>query len=85
MKMKKMEHSEASDLFLNKNAVVVCQDNEGNNNLITLSWKSIGRLWSRPVITIAIKPSRYSHSIIENGVKEFTINFGGKVKCGLTN
>ena len=80
MKIENIDPSEASPLFMDKNAVVVCQDQEGNNNLITIAWKSIGQLWSKPIITIAIKTSRYSHEVIENGLKEFTINFGGKVK-----
>lgn len=59
--------------------VVVCQDARGKNNLITIGWKSIGILWGRHVITIAVHPDRYSHQMIESGVKEFSLNVGGVV------
>ncbi len=58
---------------------MVCQDAKGKNNLITVGWKSIGILWGRHVITIAIHPDRYSHQVIEEGLKEFSLNVGGAV------
>ena len=74
-----MAYEKAADLFLTDDAIVVCQDNDGKNNLITIAWKSIGNLWGIPVITIAVKPSRYSHKLLSTGLNEFSINFGGVI------
>lgn len=78
----KMEHAGWNDdvsRVVNDDCVVVCQDAKGKNNLITIGWKSIGILWGKHVITIAIHPDRYSHQVIEEGVKEFSLNVGGAV------
>jgi flavin reductase (DIM6/NTAB) family NADH-FMN oxidoreductase RutF len=69
--------NEHTDEFLKEDGIVVCMEKNGRVNLITIGWKSIGILWSRPIITIAIHPHRYSYSVLENGFPEFTVNFGG--------
>ncbi len=52
--------------------LVTCVDSIGDPNIITLAWTGI--LCSEPpTIGLGIRPSRYSHSLIENG-KEFVVN-----------
>jgi flavin reductase (DIM6/NTAB) family NADH-FMN oxidoreductase RutF len=72
--------NEEAERLIKEDAIVVCQDAKGKRNLITVGWKTIGTLWSKPIITIAIHPNRFSHTVIEQGVKEFTINCGGTVE-----
>ena len=36
--------------------------------------KTIGELWSIPVITVAVAPSRYTFECLTKGEKSFTIN-----------
>ena len=62
---------------LKKNAILACMDKKGKVNLITIGWKTIGVLWSRPVITVAIHPNRFSYSVLEKGEQAFTVNLGG--------
>ncbi|MBD3194857.1 MAG: hypothetical protein GF317_07375 [Candidatus Lokiarchaeota archaeon] len=47
---------------------------DGKINVMALDWKTIGELWHIPVITAAVAPSRYSFSLLTDGIKEFTIN-----------
>ncbi|MEX2719010.1 MAG: flavin reductase family protein [Candidatus Sigynarchaeum springense] len=77
--MKPVKWNEEARRVVNDDCVVVCQDTRGKNNLITIGWKSIGILWGKPVITIAVHPDRYSHDVIEHGIKEFSLNVGGAV------
>lgn len=36
------------------------------HNSMTISWGALGTLWNKPVVTIYIKPCRYTHDFIEN-------------------
>jgi flavin reductase (DIM6/NTAB) family NADH-FMN oxidoreductase RutF len=67
------------DEFVKETGVLACMALDGRVNLITIGWKLIGLLWSRPIITVAIHPDRYSYEVLENGVPAFTVNVGGKV------
>ena len=43
-------------------------------NPMTIGWAQFGVVWSRPVLTVFVRHSRYSHKLIEdNGV--FTVSF----------
>ncbi len=71
--------NEDPSFFFNHDALVACQDLTGKVNLITIGWKSLGFLWNMPIATIAVRPDRYSHQLLERGVQAFTINLGGDV------
>ena len=52
--------------------LVTCVDSKGKPNIITLAW--VGTLCSEPpTIGLGIRPTRYSHKLIEN-CKEFVVN-----------
>jgi len=52
--------------------LVTCVDSTGEPNIITLAWA--GTVCSEPpTIGLGIRPSRYSHKLIENS-KEFVVN-----------
>ncbi|MDD5658556.1 MAG: flavin reductase family protein [Actinomycetota bacterium] len=58
-------------LYPNPVVLVSCSDGK-NDNIITLAW--VGTVCSDPpLISISIRPSRYSHSLI-NFSKEFIVN-----------
>lgn len=41
-------------------------------NPMTIGWGVIGRIWSRPVFQVLVRPSRYSFALIEQ-LGEFTV------------
>lgn len=60
---------------------------DGNPNTMTIGWMTAGIMWGKPVLTVLVRPSRYSFSKIEE-VGEFTVNvmpprFAGALQiCG---
>ena len=44
------------------------------HNSMTISWGEMGTIWNKPVVTIYIKPCRYTHSFIENN-ECFVVSF----------
>lgn len=38
---------------------------EGDMNLMTIAWGSIGELWSKPVITVYVSTDRYTYGFME--------------------
>lgn len=69
MKIKKKPHTA---LFPCPVVLVTCIDSTGEPNIITLAWA--GTVCSEPpTIGLGIRPSRYSHKLIENS-KEFVVN-----------
>ena len=52
--------------------MISCVDELGNNNIITVAW--CGTVCTNPpMVSVSIRPERYSHQIIES-TKEFVIN-----------
>jgi flavin reductase (DIM6/NTAB) family NADH-FMN oxidoreductase RutF len=45
-----------------------------HSNPMTVSWGGMGTLWNRPVVTIYVRPNRYTYELIEAN-REFTLNF----------
>lgn len=43
-------------------------------NAMTVSWGSLGTLWSKPVATVYVKPIRYTHRFLEEN-DVFTVSF----------
>ncbi|MCR4859085.1 MAG: flavin reductase family protein [Bacteroidales bacterium] len=46
----------------------------GDLNTMTISWGSIGELWNRPVVTVYVSSSRYTHAFMEKN-DHFTVSF----------
>ncbi len=63
-----------TDFFTKEDALMVSMDKNRKANVIALAWKTIGQLWGIPVITAAVAPSRYTFSLLNEGIREFTIN-----------
>lgn len=61
------------ELFDQKWALVTAGE-PGNVNTMTISWGSLGELWGKPVVTVYVSCSRYTHEFMErNG--HFTVAF----------
>jgi flavin reductase (DIM6/NTAB) family NADH-FMN oxidoreductase RutF len=59
-------------VFPNPVALIAVADDAGESNLVTLAW--VGMACSEPEhITIAVRPQRYSHGLLE-AAGEFTLN-----------
>ncbi len=43
-------------------------------NTMTISWGGLGTLWSKPVATVYVRTSRYTHQFLDNN-EYFTISF----------
>ena len=53
-------------------ALVTCRDSGGRPNIITIAWAGV-ICSDPPMVSISIRPSRYSHDIIKNS-GEFVVN-----------
>ena len=53
--------------------LMVTADSEGNPNVMTIGWGTVGSIWGRPVFVALVRPSRYTYDRLEqNG--DFTVN-----------
>lgn len=48
-----------------------------NFNAMTISWGGLGTIWNKPVVTVYVKPIRYTYEFMENN-EYFTISFYDK-------
>ena len=48
--------------------------NEENFNMMTVSWGSLGTLWGKPVATVYVRTSRYTHEFLDRN-EFFTVSF----------
>lgn len=65
-----------TDIFrlFDKEWALLTAGTEGKFNTMTISWGGAGTLWGRPVVTVYVKPVRYTHAFMEeNGF--FTVSF----------
>jgi flavin reductase (DIM6/NTAB) family NADH-FMN oxidoreductase RutF len=43
-------------------------------NTMTIGWGSVGFIWQRPVITVLVRPPRYTHEFMDK-VERFSVSF----------
>ena len=60
-----------------RTVLIVTRDKDGKPNPMTAGWLQMGGLWGLPVITIAVRPERYTYELLNNW-PEFTLNVPGK-------
>ena len=53
---------------------LLCAGTAENHNAMTISWGGMGTLWSKPVVTVYVKPCRYTYQFM-NDSEYFTVNF----------
>ena len=54
-------------------AFLLVGNKEGKRNIMTIGWASIGVMWSEPVMTVMVRPSRYTHKFMEEA-EFFSVN-----------
>ena len=53
--------------------LLVTTGTDGKPNVMTIGWGTIGSIWARPIFVVLVRPSRHSHSLMEQ-VSDFTVN-----------
>ena len=48
-------------------------DAQGNPNAMTIGWGTVGIIWGKPIFVVLVRPSRYTHGLIEM-TGDFTVN-----------
>lgn len=56
---------------------LVTAGTEESFNTMTISWGGLGTLWNKPVATVYVRPSRYTHEFMEREPL-FTVSFYGE-------
>jgi flavin reductase (DIM6/NTAB) family NADH-FMN oxidoreductase RutF len=46
---------------------------DGRNNAMAVGWTLVGKAWTYPVVMVAVRPTTYTHKLIEE-TSEFTLN-----------
>ena len=64
------------DIFtqFDKKWALVTAGNADSFNTMTISWGGMGTIWNKPVATVYVRTSRYTHEFIDNN-DYFTISF----------
>ena len=47
---------------------------EDEINTMTIGWATTGRIWNRPVLTVAVRYSRHTYKLLDNS-GQFTVSF----------
>ena len=58
---------------LHKKGAFLTVKNQGKINTMTISWGNIGYEWNKPIFTILVRKSRFTHEILEKE-KEFSVS-----------
>ena len=64
------------DIFDNHWALLASGNKDGFNEM-TISWGGMGTFWNKPVVTVYVRPSRYTFKFMEDN-DIFTISFFDK-------
>ena len=72
MKLDELKFAPLSDL--DKNYALLTAGVKGDFNTMTISWGGFGTLWNKPVVTVYVKPIRYTYKFMENN-DYFTVSF----------
>lgn len=63
----------AVDLIKNQWGLV-CAGNEDDYNMMTVSWGAVGELWGMDMVTVYIRPERYTDKFVDEN-DYFTLSF----------
>lgn len=74
--MEKLAYTKLSEQAmsqLGKNGAFLITKNGQVLNTMTISWASIGTIWSKPIMTVAVRYSRFTYPLIDK-VGEFVVS-----------
>ncbi len=65
---------------LSKNGAFLTVKSKNEVNTMTIGWANIGYIWSKPILMVAVRKSRYTYNLIEKS-NDFTVSvpFSGKM------
>jgi flavin reductase (DIM6/NTAB) family NADH-FMN oxidoreductase RutF len=53
--------------------LLVSVDAAGKPNTMAIGWGTIGMIWGKPMFIVLVRPSRYTHGLVEQA-DDFTVN-----------
>jgi flavin reductase (DIM6/NTAB) family NADH-FMN oxidoreductase RutF len=59
--------------FDESRVLLISQGEKGLPNVMAIGWGTMGIVWRRPIFAVLVRPSRYTHRLIEESGK-FTVN-----------
>ena len=62
--------------------VTAVDPDTGKSNPMTVSWGGMGVLWGKNVVTVYIRPQRYTHTILDK-TDSFTLSFYDMGQSGM--
>lgn len=69
-----MKHLDRSLKYLHRQgAFLTVKNQDGKENVMTISWGNIGFEWGRPIFTVLVRNSRYTAELIDQAA-EFTVS-----------
>ena len=65
-----------TDIFsqFDKKWALLSAGTKDSHNTMTISWGSMGTLWNKPIVTVYVKPLRFTHKFM-NENEYFTVSF----------
>ena len=65
-----------TDIFaqFDKKWALLCAGTKDHHNAMTISWGGMGTLWNKPVVTVYVKPIRFTHKFMKEN-EYFTVSF----------
>lgn len=69
-----MEFNASSFSIFDKEWALLTAGKPEHWNTMTVSWGGLGTLWGKPVVTVYVKPVRYTHEFMEES-EYFTVSF----------
>lgn len=79
--MKELHISEVSEEIINElpgGALLTVKSKKGLNTM-AIGWATMGRVWNKPILTVMVRFSRFTHEIIKDA-DSFTVSFSTKGK-----
>ena len=65
-----------TDIFslFDKKWALLSAGTKDDHNTMTISWGSMGTLWNKPIVTVYVKPLRFTHKFMDEN-EYFTVSF----------
>ncbi|MHB0859231.1 MAG: flavin reductase family protein [Anaerolineae bacterium] len=58
--------SDTLALLTNPGLLLASTKRSGESNVMTIGWATIGIIWGKPILTVLVRPSRYTYEFIED-------------------
>lgn len=59
--------------LMGKGVLLAVKDKIGRTNIMTIGWATLGVIWYEPMFAVLVRPSRYTHELLDNS-KYFSVN-----------